>query len=127
MKALTPEMKKNSEVLIINHLTKLGVPSHLLGYEYLKVGLSKVLENPSLIHSMTKELYPLIAKECNSTGSRVERTIRHAVETSFNNLDPNLQEEYFGNSISSFRGKATNSEFLARVAECIRLDLGAYK
>lgn len=124
MKALTPEMKKDSEVLIINYLTELGVPPNLLGYEYLKVGLSKVLEKPSLIHSVTKELYPMIAEECNSTESRVERAIRHAVEVSFNNLDPNRQEEYFGNSISPVRGKATNSEFLARVAECIRLDLG---
>ena len=127
MKTPTIEMAINTEVTIIRNLANLGVPANLKGYEYLKFGLSKVLENPTIIQGMTKELYPTIAKEYDTTSSRVERAIRHAVEVMFDRVDPELLKEYFGNTISLKKDKPTNSEFLAQVAEYIRIELGAYK
>lgn len=127
MKTPTIEVTINTEVTIIRNLTNLGVPANLKGYEYLKSGLSKVLENPIIIQGMTKELYPAIAKEYGTTPSRVERAIRHAVEVMFDRVDPELLKEYFGNTISLKKDKPTNSEFLAQVAEYIRIELGVYK
>lgn len=127
MKTPTIEVTTNTEVTIIRNLTNLGVPAHLKGYEYLKFGLSKVLENPAIIQGVTRELYPVIAKEYGTTIYRVERAIRHAVEVMFDRVDPELLKEYFGNTISLKKDKPTNSEFLAQVAEYIRIELGAYK
>ena len=127
MKTPTIEVTINTEVTIIRNLTNLGVPANLKGYEYLKSGLSKVLENPIIIQGMTKELDPAIAKEYGTTPSRVERAIRHAVEVMFDRVDPELLKEYFGNTISLKKDKPTNSEFLAQVAEYIRIELGVYK
>lgn len=127
MKTPTLEVTINTEVTIIRNLTNLGVPANLKGYEYLKFGLSKVLEDPTLIQRMTRELYPVIAKEYGTTSSRVERAIRHAVEVMFDRVDPELLKEYFGNTISLRKDRPTNSEFLAQVAEYIRIELGAYK
>lgn len=127
MKTPTLEVTINTEVVIIRNLTNLGVPANLMGYEYLKFGLSKVLENPVIIRRMTKELYPAIAQEYGTTPSQVERAIRHAVEVMFDRVDPELLRKYFGNTISIKKDKPTNSEFLAQVAEHIRIELGAYK
>lgn len=127
MKTPTLEVTINTEVVIIRNLTNLGVPANLMGYEYLKFGLSKILENPVTIRRMTKELYPTIAQEYGTTPSRVERAIRHAVEVMFDRVDHELLIEYFGNTISLKKDKPTNSEFLAQVAEHIRIELGAYK
>lgn len=127
MKTPTIEVTTNTEVIIIRNLANLGVPAHLKGYEYLKSGLRKVLENPAIIHGVTKELYPALAKEYGTTIYRVERSIRHAVEVAWSRGDLETLQEYFGYTVSNTKGKPTNSEFLAQVAEYIRIELGAYK
>lgn len=112
------------ENIIINTLLDLGVPAHIKGYRYLVTALSLVIENPDIQEAITKELYPQIAKTHNSTGSRVERAIRHAVECAWDRGDLDVLKRYFGNTISCCKGKPTNSEFIAQVAVhiCRRLN-----
>lgn len=126
MKTPSIEVSTSAELLIIRDLVKLGVPANLKGYEYLKFGIAEALKNPDIIHAMVKEFYPCIAKAYDTTSSRVERAIRHAVEVAFDQINPDMIEEYFGRTISYRSGKPTNSEFVARVAECIRIKLGVY-
>jgi len=112
---------------ITQHLKKLGVPASVLGYGYLKHGIYYALNDTTLMHSVTTRLYPMIAKDYDTTPQRVERAIRHAIELSFNGAyfdgdRAKIVDEYFGNTISAKRGKTTNSEFIASVAEKIRMD-----
>lgn len=118
----TPETTK----AIINCLNKFGVPANLLGYEYLKSALKLALTDPTAIHSMTKYLYPTVAKDFGTTRNRVEWSIRHAVEVSFNRLSACTIEDTFGMCIPVEKGKVTNREFIAILAEKIRVELGAY-
>lgn len=99
-------------------LKQLGVRPGILGYDYLKTAIKLVLEDRSLIHSVTKQLYVEIAKVHNTTPSRTERAIRHAVEVAFDNyVDDELRDAVFGNSTDARRGKPTNSHFIASVVE----------
>ena len=107
---------------IIAMLRKLGVPANLLGYEYLKTAIELCLADKSAINRMTKQLYPAIAKTHDTTPSRVERAIRHAIETAFDKGDTDVLQDIFGYTISSSRGKPTNSEFIATVVEELRLE-----
>lgn len=124
----TPKVKMNTSIerAIVKKLRDLGVPANLNGYEYLKIGLSIVLEDPSITSNMTKGLYPKIAEEAGSTSSKVERSIRQAVESCFNRLTTEQVKEYFGNTPSYWSGKLCNSAFLACVAEIIREEAGVY-
>lgn len=119
---VTPENKK----LIINVLNKFGVPASLAGYEYLKTGIEILLQEPCLIHRITKGLYPKIAEEYNTKGTCIERSIRHAVEVVFDRNSPEYLEDYFGGCLSLDNGKLTNSEFMDIVAEKVRMEAGAY-
>jgi two-component system response regulator (stage 0 sporulation protein A) len=114
--------KMTNEKAIVERLKMAGIPASLSGYEYLKVAISKVLENPALIHSVTTELYPISAKERNTTSTRLERAIRHAIEVGFERGNHEYLQKLFGYSASAMKGKATNSEFIATVAEDIRLN-----
>lgn len=109
------------DVPIYQSLKLLGVPASLKGYRYLTKALTMELESPGAIDHMTKYLYPEIAKECETTASRVERAIRHAIETVFDRTDPGVIYDYFGN-VSSMSGKLTNTQFIAAVAEHIRME-----
>lgn len=111
-----------NEKIIADRLKYAGVPVSLLGYEYLKVAISKVLDNPPLIHSITTQLYPLCAEECGTTSSKLERAIRHAIEVGFERGNTEYLQKLFGYTTSAMKGKATNSEFIATMAEDIRLD-----
>jgi len=102
-------------------LHELGIPSSLLGYEYLAYGIGLALNERELIHRITKGLYPAVAKHFGSTPSRIERAIRHAIEAAWLRGTVDAQESYFGNSIDPMKGKPTNREFIAAVAERIRL------
>lgn len=110
----------NMENKIINTLKDLGVPCNLLGYGYIKQALLMILQDSSYLKSVTKDLYPDIAKKNQTTASRVERAIRHAVEVVFDYIKPATIEKYFGNSIIDHKGKPCNSLFLATVAEYIQ-------
>jgi two-component system response regulator (stage 0 sporulation protein A) len=109
--------------LITGIFHDLGMPAHINGYEYLRFALLRVLENRKLLHSVTKELYPMIAKEFASSPSRVERAIRHAIEVAWTRGDPDNIAGVFGCTVLDSRGKPTNSEFLAMIADRILVKL----
>lgn len=99
----------------------LGVPAHIKGYQYLRTAISMSVREPSLIGAITKQLYPMIAKEYETSPSRVERAIRHAIEVAWSRGKMETLEETFGYTVSLGKGKPTNSEFIALVADKIRL------
>lgn len=111
---------------IIEVLKDVGVPANIKGYECLKAAINAVLNDRTYIDQMTKRLYPDVAAMCDTTPSRVERNIRHATEVAFDNMDPEQITEYFGRCCSYRKGKATSGEFIAILAERIRVDAGEY-
>ena len=111
---------------IIEVLKDVGVPASIKGYEYLKAAINAVLNDRTYMYQVTKRLYPDVAAMYGTTPSRVERAIRHATEVAFNNMDPEQITQYFGRCCSCYKGKATNSEFIAILAERIRVDAGEY-
>ncbi len=121
-KIMAPLNDKKLELSITKILHSLGVPSHIKGYQYIRDGIYMMYKEPNLIGGITKELYPEIAGRYETTSSRVERAIRHAIEISWNRGDYDLMEEIFGHSVDYDRAKPTNSEFIATVADKLRLD-----
>ena len=105
---------------VCSYLKKLGIPSSLKGYKYLETAINMAISNPRSCEQITKVLYPSIAKQHYTSATKVERCIRHAVEIAFSKGDIDLIEEIFGNTISSERGKATNSQFIITIAEYIK-------
>ena len=99
----------------------LGVPAHIKGYQYLRCAISKAVNDPSMIGAITKQLYPGIASEYGTTPSRVERAIRHAIEVAWSRGKMETLDQMFGYTVNSGKGKPTNSEFIALVADRIRL------
>ena len=116
--------KYNLQVSITNILHELGVPSHIKGYQYIRESIMVVYENPEIVGGITKELYPEVAKKYDTTVSRVERAIRHAIEVSWNRGSWDLMEDIFGHSIDIDKAKPTNSEFIVTIADKLKLELG---
>lgn len=112
----------NLQMSVTKLLHELGVPSHIKGYSYIREGITLVFNDPSLSSAITKELYPSIAKKYDTTTSRVERAIRHAIEVSWNRANWELMEEVFGYSVDIDKAKATNSEFIVTLADKLRLE-----
>ncbi|NLA33750.1 MAG: sporulation transcription factor Spo0A [Tenericutes bacterium] len=112
----------NLQISITKVLHELGIPSHIKGYQYIREGISIIYEKPEVIGGITKELYPDIASKFETTVSRVERAIRHAIEISWNRGSWDLMEEIFGHSVDIDKAKPTNSEFIVTVADKLRLD-----
>lgn len=108
-------------------LTKLGVPSHLKGYRFLVTGLQMMVKDPSIADYVTKRLYPDIAAVHGTTASRVERGVRHAIETVWDNGDLEDLEAYFGRSVSYYKGRPTNSAFMVRSADLLRREYAERK
>ena len=117
----------NLRISITNILHELGVPSHIKGYQYIREGISIIYERPEVIGGITKELYPEIAKKFDTTVSRVERAIRHAIEVSWNRGSWDLMEEIFGHSVDIDKAKPTNSEFIVTIADKLRLEFKVVK
>lgn len=123
----TEEIKvKKSEPLdleseITNIIHEIGVPAHIKGYMYLREAISMVVNDVELLSAVTKELYPSIAKKFNTTASRVERAIRHAIEVAWSRGQVETINRIFGYTIHNGKGKPTNSEFIAMVADKLRL------
>lgn len=115
------EQKENLEIVITENLHQIGVPAHVKGYRYVREAIKITIENPEMLNSVTKVLYPTVAKTFKSTSSRVERAIRHAIELAWDRGDVDVLNAYFGYTIQCNRGKPTNSEFIAMVADKIRL------
>lgn len=109
------------ENVITKILHELGIPSHIKGYQYIRDGIMMIYEDPSLIGGITKVLYPTLAKKHNTTSSRVERAMRHAIEVGWIRSDWKITEDLFGQSVDFNRTKPTNSEFLVTIADKIRL------
>jgi len=112
----------NLQVCVTKLLHELGVPSHIKGYQYIREGVIMIYNNPDMIGGITKELYPELASKFETTVSRVERAIRHAIEVSWNRGDLDLMEEIFGHSVDYEKAKPTNSEFMVTVADKLRLE-----
>ena len=112
----------NLQISITKILHELGVPSHIKGYQYIREGITIIFEKPGVIGGITKELYPDIATKFETTVSRVERAIRHAIEVSWNRGNWDLMEEIFGHSVDIDKAKPTNSEFIVTVADKLRLE-----
>lgn len=108
-----------SQVTKIIH--QIGVPAHIKGYQYLRTAILMTIDDSNIINSVTKVLYPSVAKQYSTTTSRVERAIRHAIEVAWDRGDIDTLNSYFGYTIQNNRGKPTNSEFIAMIADNLRL------
>ena len=115
--------EKNLEALVTNIIHEVGVPAHIKGYQYLREAIIMVVKDIDVINQITKSLYPQIAFKFNTTPSRVERAIRHAIEVAWGRGDQKTVEKIFGYTISAAKGKPTNSEFIAMIADKLRLEL----
>jgi len=123
---ISPEKKKdqeNLEALVTNVIHEVGVPAHIKGYQYLREAIMMVVNNIDIINQITKQLYPEIAFKYATTPSRVERAIRHAIEVAWGRGQSDTVENIFGYTISAAKGKPTNSEFIAMIADKLRLEL----
>jgi len=110
------------EAEITNIIHEIGVPAHIKGYMYLRDAITMVVNNMELLSAVTKQLYPSIAKKYNTTASRVERAIRHAIEVAWNRGQVDTIDKLFGYTVHNTKGKPTNSEFIAMVADKLRLE-----
>ena len=123
----THELQKQELVIrdleqdVTNMIHEIGVPAHIKGYQYLREAIMMSVEDPSMISSITKILYPTIAKRFQTTPSRVERAIRHAIEVAWSRGRMETLDALFGYTINTGKGKPTNSEFIALIADKIRL------
>ena len=104
---------------------EIGVPAHIKGYQYLREAISLAVADMEVINAVTKVLYPAVAKKFGTTASRVERAIRHAIEVAWDRGDLETLQKYFGYTVSNAKGKPTNSEFIAMIADRISLGGGA--
>lgn len=114
---------RNLEVEVTNIMHEIGVPAHIKGYQYLRDAIMMVVKDLDVINSITKLLYPSIAKEYNTTPSRVERAIRHAIEVAWSRGQVEAIDALFGYTVNIGKGKPTNSEFIAMIADKLRLEL----
>lgn len=108
------------ELVIQKMLFDLGVPDHILGHRYLVTALTIAVQDPDAIVEITKSLYPAVAEKHDTTGDRVERAIRYAVEVSFSRMDYEVMTRCFGNAINALKDRPTNSEFIARIANEVK-------
>ena len=111
------------EELVTSIIHEVGVPAHIKGYQYVREAIMITVENMDVINSVTKILYPEVAKRYHTTPSRVERAIRHAIEVAWDRGDLETLQKFFGYTVSNAKGKPTNSEFIAMISDRIRLKL----
>lgn len=123
-KNMTEVTDQMLEVEITGIIHEIGVPAHIKGYQYIRDAILMSIRDREMINSITKILYPGISKKYQTTPSRVERAIRHSIEVAWNRGNPDIIEEYFGYTVSDGKGKPTNSEFIALIADKLRLSHG---
>lgn len=111
------------EVQVTQIMHQIGVPAHIKGYHYLRFAIITAIEQPEIINAVTKQLYPCVAKQFETTPSRVERAIRHAIEVAWDRGNVDVLNSYFGYTIHNLRGKPTNSEFIAMISDKLRLGM----
>ncbi len=120
MKSQPPKISLENRVTDMIH--EIGIPAHIKGYHYLRDAIIMAIEDMDVLNAITKILYPTVAKRHQTTSSRVERAIRHAIEVAWNRGKLDTLEELFGYTVSTGKGKPTNSEFIALIADTIRLE-----
>jgi len=111
----------NLEAVVTEVIHEIGVPAHIKGYQYLREAIILTINDMDIINSVTKVLYPTVAKRFSTTPSRVERAIRHAIEVAWDRGDIETLQKFFGYTVSNVKGKPTNSEFIAMIADCLCL------
>ena len=116
--------KNQLEIIITNIIHEIGVPAHIKGYQYLRDSIMLAIYDMDILNSITKQLYPTIAKQFGTTSSRVERAIRHAIEVAWGRGKMDTIDALFGYTVHAGKGKPTNSEFIALIADKIRLEYG---
>ena len=114
--------ERNLESDVTNIIHEIGVPAHIKGYQYLRDAIMMSVDDAEMLNSITKQLYPSIAKRHKTTPSRVERAIRHAIEVAWSRGKMDTIDELFGYTVNNGKGKPTNSEFVALIADKIRLE-----
>ena len=118
---------EDMETQVTRVIHQIGVPAHIKGYQYLRTAILMTISDSEIINSVTKILYPSVAKKYSTTTSRVERAIRHAIEVAWDRGDVDTLNSYFGYTIQNARGKPTNSEFIAMIADNMRLKYKIFK
>ena len=122
-----PELEGEDQVSLEASITaiihEVGVPAHIKGYQYLREAILIAIQDMDVINAVTKVLYPEVAKRFDTTASRVERAIRHAIEVAWDRGDLETLQKYFGYTVSNAKGKPTNSEFIAMIADRLQLEL----
>lgn len=116
-----PSSRPDIESQVTKIIHQIGVPAHIKGYQYLRAAILMTIDDSEIINSVTKVLYPSVAKKYKTTTSRVERAIRHAIEVAWDRGDVDTLNSYFGYTVQNTRGKPTNSEFIAMIADNLRL------
>ena len=113
----------NIEAMVTSIIHEIGVPAHIKGYQYLREAIMIAVDDMDVINAITKVLYPQVAKAFSTTPSRVERAIRHAIEVAWDRGDLETLQKFFGYTVSNTKGKPTNSEFIALIADKLQLQL----
>ena len=111
------------ETMVTDIIHEIGIPAHIKGYQYIRHAIMLVIDNLDIINSITKTLYPTVAQDFKTTASRVERAIRHAIEVAWDRGDTEVLNSIFGYTIATSKGKPTNSEFIAMIADKLRLQI----
>jgi len=119
--AMTSKQTRSLESVVTEVIHEIGVPAHIKGYQYLREAIILTVNDMEIINAVTKVLYPEVAKKFNTTASRVERAIRHAIEVAWDRGDLEVLQKFFGYTVSNIKGKPTNSEFIAMIADRISL------
>lgn len=120
-----PQTPYDLELMVTEIIHQIGVPAHIKGYHYLRDAIILSVNDSEMINAITKQLYPTVAKHFQTTSSRVERAIRHAIEVAWDRGDVDVLNSYFGYTVNVGRGKPTNSEFVAMIADKLRLQMKA--
>ena len=121
------ESKPSIEAMVTSIIHEIGVPAHIKGYQYLREAIIIAVEDMDVINAITKVLYPQVAKAFQTTPGRVERAIRHAIEVAWDRGDLDTLQRFFGYTVSNTKGKPTNSEFIALIADKLQLQLKGSK
>lgn len=120
-----PSKEEIVTIAVTKLLREVGVPAHLLGYHYLRAAILLLMEDPDLLSAITKTLYPAVAKQFKTTSARVERAIRHAIELAWERADFHILWKFFGSTVDAEKGRPTNSEFIAMLADYVSLEMAA--
>ena len=119
----TSRQEVDLELRVTNMIHEVGVPAHIKGYQYLRDAIMMTVKDMNIINAITKVLYPTVARHYDTTSSRVERAIRHAIEVAWDRGDVETLQKFFGYTVSQTKGKPTNSEFISMLADKLRLEL----